>query len=240
MTRHSVPSRRAALLLAGWPLAAAALDLRSLVAAGTPAHREIDVPAFSGLRIGGSLPVELVQRQPAKVLVDAEADRIGQLEARVDDGWLVLQHTGRGAPSRLRVVVQVWALERVDLSGSAVLSGAELVAKRLAVQASGSSVMRLDRLTAEVLSLQCNGSASLRVAGRANELELAMGGSAQLQAADFEVRRVGVKLGGSAGARLWAADALDGAIGGSAQLRYRGSPAVQVARGGSARVAPLE
>lgn len=240
MNRAAAPTRRAALLLAGWPLAAAALDFKPWAAAGPAAHREIEVPAFSGVRVGGSWPVELVQRQPARVLVDAEADLIGQIQARVEDGWLSFHATGRSTPGRARLVVQVWSLERLDLSGNAVISAAELVAKRLAVQASGSSVLRLDHLTTEALSLQCGGSASLRLAGRANEMELAMGGSAQVQARDFEVRRVGVKLGGSAGASLWAADALDGAIGGSAQLRYRGDPSLQVARGGSARLARLE
>lgn len=234
MDRPLPISRRTGLLLAAATLAS------PLRAAEGTAHRERDLPAFSGVRFGGALPVELVQRQPPKLLIDADADAVDRLEATVQDGWLTLRLDGRRMPSRLRLVVQVWALERLDVSGSGVLTAGELVAKRLAIEASGSSVVRLDRLTTEALSLQAGGSASVRVAGRANELELSLGGSAQLQAAEFEVRRVGVKLGGSAGARLWAADALDGAIGGSSLLRYRGDPAVQVSRGGSARLARLD
>lgn len=230
--------RRAALVLAGWPLVAGALDLKPLLGAGSGriVHRERDLPPFTGLRVGGALPVELAQVQAPRLLIDADDDVVDGVEAVVDGGVLALRYAGRRSPTRLRIVVQVWVLDRLDLSGNASVSGTGLVAKRLQVQASGSSQLRLEDFTAEALALQGAGSAVARVDGRANELDVSLSGSAQLQAAGFQVRRAGVKLGGAAGARLWATDTLDGAIGGASQLRYRGEPALQVARGGAAKV----
>lgn len=198
------------------------------------ARREFALEAFSALEVSGSVSVELVQRQPAQAWADGSDAALSRLSLRVESGVLRL----RNLPSQLRMVLQVWALERIEVSGSAVVSADELVAKRLALSVGGSAQVRFDRLTTEALAVKAGGSGGVRVAGRANEIDAAMGGSAGLEAREFRVRRAAVKLGGSSFASLWADDRLDGAIGGSSNLRYRGTPRVQVARGGSAGVWP--
>jgi hypothetical protein len=236
-------SRRAALLwAAAWPLAAQAFDFKGLFStqgSGRQVHRELELESFDTIRLGGDIALELVQGQPPRVLIDTDDDVLPQIEVVAGDGVLTVRRTGRLAPTRQRIVVQVWSLQRIELAGSATVSAAELVSKRLALDLSGAASVRIGRLTAESLIVQAGGSVLVSVGGRANELRATLGGSSALQAADFQVRRVGVTLGGSAAARVWAEDTLDGAVGGSSTLRYRGEPKVGVVRGGSAVVARL-
>jgi hypothetical protein len=236
--------RRAALVLAaaGWPLAACAFDLGGLLpvkGSGRVTRTEIDIPEFDSVEASGSLVMELEQGQPPHASLETDDNLATRFDVRVERGTLRVQHRGAVSPTRLRLVVKVWKLQKIAVSGGASVSAAELVTKHLALQASGSGVLRLPRLTAETLDLQGGGSSAVTLGGRANALALSIGGSALLDARMLQVRRVSASVGGSGEASVWATDALSGAIGGSGTLKYRGDPEVSASRGGSASLTHL-
>lgn len=230
--------RRAALVTAlGWPLADAARAFGfATVGSGRIVHAELELPAFQAIELGGDTAVTLVQGRTPRVAIDVDDNLQALFEPRVQDGTLRLQFRESVQPTKLKLVVSVWTLERVMLGGSARLQSELLVAKHLKLRAGGSGVIRLPELTAETVEVQLSGSGSVRLAGQANELALDLGGSGQLDASGLQVRRVRAEMGGSAHAQVWASESLGGAIGGSSQLRYGGEAKVNVARGGSARV----
>ena len=244
MSTHFHRSRRVALALAAaWPLAASAFDVHRLFGvkgSGRIARQPIDVGEFDGIELAGDVVCELSQNQPPRVMLEVDDNLLPLIEVTVKDRSLRLRKRESMSPTRLRLVVDVWRLERIVLSGSSTLRSDKLVAKSLSLRVSGSGALRLPVLTAETLLLQAGGSGVIDVGGQANELSASLGGSGVLDASKLQVRRVSVALGGSAVATVWATDDLSGKTGGSSVLRYRGEPRVSVGSGGSSRVVHKE
>jgi hypothetical protein len=215
------------------PLAARAAAVRG---SGQVVQREIAVAAFEGIELRGDVAIELRQAQPPRVTIEADDNLVGRLHAEVEERTLKLSIDGRIEPTRWAVTVDVWRLEALALGGSARLQARELACKRLVLTQGGSSVVRIEALVVEALTLRGSGSASTTLAGRANELEASLGGSAHADLGGLDTRRVTVGLGGSSMATVAASALLAGSLGGSSRLRYRGDPRLTVTRGGSAAV----
>lgn len=236
--------RRAALLLAAasWPLASCAFDFGSLLpvkGSGRVVNTELDVAEFDAIDVAGSVVLELVQGQPSHVSIETDDNLAPMIEVQVKNGTLTVHQRANLSPTRLRIVVKVWKLESLAVSGSGRVDAGLLVAKNLRLRLGGSGLVRLDALTAETLDVQAGGSGLARVAGQANSLGASLGGSAQLDARALQVRRAAVTVGGSGQASVWASEALSGSVGGSGQLRYRGDPQLNMSRSGSGQVVRL-
>ncbi len=246
MNTHADPVRRALLAL---PLAAAAPACQALElgwrgastrGSGKLVEQTLELPPFDSVDVADAIAVQLEQVQGAAALhIEIDDNLLPLIDARVKDGRLLLRQKRPFNATKARLVLQVWKLQAISVSGSGAVASEGLVAKHLKISASGSGSLRLDPLTAETLELHLGGSSTVKLAGQANELSASIGGSGVLQATAMAVRRAAVAVGGSGVARLQVLDALSGSVGGSGLLGYRGDPALTVSRGGSGRLSRL-
>jgi hypothetical protein len=226
------------LVAAALPSSALAFDWHmhpAVAGSGQVIHEERTVDGdFRALSLDTSAAVELRQGRPAAIEIEADDNVAKLIKVRLRDHTLLVSDERRYRATRAKVVITMPRVEQIATAGATALSAQGLVAPRLRIAAAGSSAISLAALTAEVVEVDAAGSAALKMAGIANDLHAELGGSAALQAREFETWRVVIAAGGSAVATVWAKEGLHVQAGGSAALRYRGAPQVTSALGGSA------
>jgi hypothetical protein len=119
----------------------------------------------------------------------------------------------------IRVTVNARAVESIGISGSADVHAPALTTPRL--------------------GLRISGSGDMRIAGKADEVEVHISGSGDVKAAKLATERASVSISGSGEATVWAREALRVRVAGSGDVAYYGDPQVQKSVAGSGSVRRL-
>jgi hypothetical protein len=166
--------------------------------------------------------VDIVQGTTEGIRITADDNLLAHIESVVEGGTLKLRWRERSQSVRdahIRVIVNVKALESLAVAGSGEIHAPSVNAKRFAVSVAGSGDVKL--------------------AGRAEALEVSISGSGDLDAGKLEAQRARVSIAGSGDATVWARAALQANVAGSGEIRYYGDPEIKRSLAGSGSVRRL-
>ena len=150
--------------------------------------------------------------------VTADDNLLGVLTAEVKDGTLILgAEKGKSFAGKMPVYkITIADLRSLELKGSGEANAGKLDSNALSVALSGSSEAKL--------------------AGRADELTIAVSGSAECNAAALTAKRATVSVSGSGDVTVNASETLDAKVSGSGSVHYLGSPKLTKAVSGSGSI----
>jgi hypothetical protein len=171
---------------------------------GTLRAQPRTVGAFTAVKAGDNIDVDLRIGAQAAVTVEADDNLLDVIRTEVHDGTLVLNSTGSWSSRRDPVVhITVPQLERLDTNGSGTAS--------------------LKGLAADTLKITLSGSGNITATGKVQKLQLAIEGSGDADLDSLDVTAASVRIDGSGNASLTPRDSLDATINGSGDVRYTGT-----------------
>jgi len=220
-------------------LLAALLAAPALHAQGGEGRRLAPGP-FDAIEIGGAAEVRLQQGAVDELLVEGgERDR-ERIEATVHNGTLRIDSSGSWQfwnSRRAQLTVTVRQLSRLTISGAATVTApAPFKAGRLAVSISGSGLARFDQLDAQRLVFGASGAGDADVAGRVDELSIAISGRSEFRGENLAARDARVSIAGIGDVKVWATEALSMSVSGVGRIEYWGAPSVRRSASGVATV----
>jgi hypothetical protein len=185
---------------------------------GTAKTESCTVAPFTAIRmeIGGRAEIE--RTGAASLAVTADDNLLGLFTAEVKDGTLILgTEKGKSLAGKMPVYkITVAELRSLELKGSGEADAGKLDGNALSVALAGSSAVKL--------------------AGRADELTIAVSGSAACNAAALTAKRATVSVSGSGEVTVNASEALDAKVSGSGSVHYLGAPKLTQAVSGSGSI----
>lgn len=222
------------LLLALFPFA---------VLAQSPEGKVHALGPFDQLEIDGSARIRLVQGERDEVVVAGDTGSQGAVELRLVNSRLRIHAPGDWkfwTTERLQITVQVRKLSRLMLSGTGeVHAPGRFAAEQLAIGISGAGQVRFDELEVDQLRFDISGAGDGQLAGRVDELKLAISGKGKVLAEQLRVGVAVVAISGVATTRLWVTDQLRVAVAGVGQVDYWGEPVVKRSTSGLASINAL-
>lgn len=216
-------------------LCATALLACGAAAAGPMVSEQRAVAAFERIALSGPADLEFRQGSPQRVVVEAAADVIGRISARVTDGVLHFDYGPRPfvTDAPLRFLVRAPTLTALQASGSGDVRVHSLEAARLTLEVAGSGEVTVDALRAGELAVSHAGAGNLRIVGQTRIQRVDVSGSGDLDAASLHSQEATVRMSGSGDAALHVERQLDASLSGSGDLRVSGQPQLKRSISGS-------
>lgn len=183
---------------------------------------------FSGVEAGGIFSVSLYQGETFDVMIDADETIMTDISARVRNGVLTLEYTGK-ARNLDRIVAHVTAPQFLMLKGSGVgsfKSETTLHSPSLKIEGGGASNFNLD-VDTDMLTTQLTGASNATLSGRATVHQLKVSGASLVKAFDLETETTEVNISGASNARVAATTLLSGEVSGTSTLAVKERPISQ-------------
>jgi hypothetical protein len=203
-------------------LAASAALAASLTGSGRSVSEDRALSGYRGIALSIPGRVEIVQGAVEGIRITADDNVMPEIESVVENGTLKLrfrQRFGNVDKVRILVVVHAKTVESLAVAGSGDIHAPALNAQRLSVHIAGSGDVKL--------------------AGRAESIDVSIAGSGDLDAGRFDTQRAKISVAGAGDATVWARQALKVSVAGSGGIRYYGDPTVERSIVGSGSVKRL-
>jgi len=174
---------------------------------GVAASEARALPAFDRVELSGSNNVVIRVGPRQRVVVHTDDNLVGRVMTNVESRTLVVGDEPGSYTSKSPTYVEIEtpSLRGLILSGSGVVSAVGIDSPRLRVALPGSGVVR--------------------ASGRAEGLDVALGGSGDAQLGQLVTRDAEVVVSGSGRADVTATKSLDAAVSGTGAILYGGHPA---------------
>lgn len=201
------------------PNPAGSPSVTEVIGSGNVISESRPVAGFKRVRLRGSGNLLVEQTGVESLTIEAEDNILPLLRSDVENGQLIL-----GLRPGTRIVTHkpiVYRLTVKELEG---------------IEGSGSGSVDAKGLNTDRFSFDGSGSIEVRLAGRADELELSISGSGEYDGESLTSRRARVEVSGSADVLVNAQDVLDVQLSGSGDVRYVGNPTVTQRVSGSGSV----
>jgi hypothetical protein len=190
-----------------------------ITGSGRALTQQREVSGFKGIAL--SLPgrLEVVQGAAEGVTLTADDNVVPEIETVVESGVLHIRfrgNTGVTTRTRIGITVRARSVESIAVAGSGDVVAPSLDSPELTVRVAGSG--------------------DVKVAGRAESLQVRISGSGDVDAGRFDTQRAKVSVAGSGDATVWARKSLEVSVSGSGGVRYFGDPEVRKKVAGSGTV----
>ena len=229
MHTRTQPFTRAAVLAAAVLLVAPLSACGQIPFSGpmTTQTRELAEVDAVDLRTSGDLTITIGEEE--SLTITASAVAISALTSDVDECTLVLDYGGGAfGVSRISYALTVRSLDRVQVSGSGSVSGADVLGPEGVVEITDSGSLALTDTHTQDLTVRIDGSGSVTLEGSSVSLDLMMDGSGDFSGEDLRTQKASASIAGSGSAWMFVTDTLRASVSGSGGLTYAGDP-VQVA-----------
>ncbi|HTH27673.1 MAG TPA: DUF2807 domain-containing protein [Sphingobium sp.] len=140
------------------------------------------------------------------------------------------------ASGRARLLLATGELRRATLLGSGSLTADRMKGNNAEASLRGSGTMKLSRIEADRLTVGLIGAGTMTLGGRASDVTATVSGSARLDAAALDARRLRVDAEGSVDVRFAARESVTAVATGSSRAIITGTAACTVRKLGSATV----
>lgn len=189
----------------------------------TSSTRPID--NFTEIRASSALDIVLRQGASCEVQIEAEDESDRQyVKYQVRQGVLELSLRKGIRGNKLKVIVTVRDLDRVDLSGAVDLrSEGVLRLDDLDLRLSGASSIDL-HLVLDELEVRSSGSSDIELRGSCNEFDLRTSGASSVDAFDFEAKHCEIHASGASNIEIAVEKELELEADGASEIRYKGNP----------------
>ncbi|SCC38753.1 Putative auto-transporter adhesin, head GIN domain [Chitinophaga costaii] len=198
-----------------------------------------DVTGFSGIAVGGSAHVYLVQGNTESVQIEAESNLLPYIIADIDHHNLSI-HFKRGYNLKntkpINIYVTAKDIDFIGASGGVKLDAIQgIKTDKIRLEASGSLSINM-KLDAKALDASFSGSVEAKIEGTVEEAEYAISGSANVSAPGLQTSSVNINISGSGDLDLAVVKDLNVSISGSGRIHYKGSPSITKHISGSGRI----
>ena len=185
---------------------------------------------YDGIRLVGSMNVELVSGSEGKITVNAESNLQEYIVTEVKNGMLKIS-TEKGynlSPKNdILITVPVESISEISVTGSGdIWNKDKLKASEMKVQVTGSGDLVLD-LEVEDLEGTVTGSGDIELKGRSQSFECTVTGSGDFNAYGLQAENVEARVSGSGDIMVYAARSLKASVSGSGDITYKGNPEKQ-------------
>ena len=141
-----------------------------------------DFKDFNSIEIGGAFTGEITQGDEFKVTVEYEESMEENLDLKQVGnelkvglkGW---KSSGKSSP---KIIIQLPALEKLDLSGACDIILVKLSGENLEIELSGASSLQGD-LDFKRIEIDASGASSIGFSGRTNKIELYLSGASNFK-----------------------------------------------------------
>ena len=203
-----------------------------------------DVSGFTGIALGMSAVVDLVQGSSEGVTIETDENILPHIQTVVERGTLKIRWDANNTRVdshnlRIKIIVRAININSLAVGGSGTIHAPRLQTTNLDASIGGSGDIRIDALSAKKLATAIGGSGSFTASGTADAFDVSIGGSGRVSCGSLAAGRVSVSVGGSGSTVVWAREALDVSLAGSGSVDYYGDPKVSASTVGSGRVKRL-
>ena len=213
----------------------------ALVGSGAILSENRTVANFTGVDMAVPGKTYITQGQNFSVKVQAEENLLPYLQTRVEGNNLHV-YFSRNVRNVDGLVVEITMpeLKNVQLSGSGRLETAGAFAgNTLNLGLSGSGRLYLNDMTYPYIAANVSGSGKLFLKGQADDLDLHVSGSGELDALECPTKIAEAHISGSGTIRTKVSDTLKVHISGSGNVWYDGNPSLESHISGSGKVRKL-
>jgi hypothetical protein len=184
---------------------------------------------FSYVSMGINADVTIKQGSKTELIIEGDEEDLEEIETTVSGDKLKIRNKSNSSwwgnnHSKVKIYITLKEFSGASVSGSGeVVSSGVLKGGNIDLGVSGSGDLELDL---EVLDVDCgiSGSGSIYLKGKGKTSSLSISGSGKLDAADFEVETIGIRISGSGSAYVNVSKEIDSRISGSGTIRYKGDP----------------
>ena len=162
---------------------------------------------FDAISVKGAFEVFVKSGKDFNVKIIAESNLIPYIITETKDSSLLV-YTSRSVCTNdvLKIIIECPKLKKL--------------------RAEGSNDISVMGLNTEKFSLELGGATDLKIEGRARDASFKLCGAGDLDASDFKVNNLMIRLSGSGDAEVWAEDNLNVVIEGTGTVSYKGNPTV--------------
>jgi len=181
---------------------------------------------YDGVKVSGSMDVELISGKEGTITVEAESNVMEYLEIEVKGNRLVIDlkdNINFSTRKGIKVFVPVEQIDQVSLAGSGdIYSGLTLKSETMEVSLAGSGDIKLSS-ESKRLQLNVAGSGDIKMSGRTENLEANVAGSGDISAYELKANNVKASIAGSGDVAVFCnGGSMTASIVGSGDLRYKG------------------
>lgn len=197
-----------------------------VVGTGPVVKQPVKVAEFHGIRVDGSMDVQLTKADAPGVHVEAQANIADLLVTEVKDGiWHIRTRQAYSTEKPFIVHIALPAIDVIQVNGSGdVRSSETFTAKRLHVEVHGSGDVEVG-ITAEMVRTTMNGSGEIKLTGTTSILEADVVGSGAVKTGGLQADIATVNVTGSGDVTVQAVQKLNATITGSGDVKYKVKPA---------------
>jgi hypothetical protein len=185
------------------------------------------VDDFSYVSMGINADVFLKQGSITEVILEGDEETLENTETYVSGNTLkIRQENGSWWKNskKIKIYVTLKDFTGVSVSGSGrVVNDGMLKGENVELHVSGSGDIDLN-LQASDTDISISGSGSISLEGRGKTAALSISGSGKLDAEDYVLETISIRISGSGGAYIYATKEIDSRISGSGTIHYKGEP----------------
>lgn len=193
---------------------------------GPEVERVLNMPEFSGVKLGCEAKVFIVQGDTFKVVAVGEDNVIDELELDVQDDIWDIEFDDCMKDYDLEIYITMPEIEYLGIAGSGEIRGDNFfTVDDIVLRISGSGAICVG-LYAEEIDGKISGSGEMELEGEAEKLDFQISGSGDLKAFVLPVEKADLEISGSGDASVHVLEVLDVHISGSGNVYYKGYPVI--------------
>lgn len=187
---------------------------------GKMTGKTFEVPAFTGIEVGGATKVQYTQADEYKVYVETDENLLDQVKVVVVNNMLSISNPKSG---QLKAIITSPVLNQVEVSGAASFSAEHAIrSEQLSFNVSGASRINVV-LNVNQLDTKLSGASKATLTGQAQLHQVSLSGASNLNGKDLETETTSISASGASDAWI-SANQLQQELSGAARVNYAKEP----------------
>lgn len=197
------------------------------------------VESFDKLKISSALNVVLIEADKEKIEINGVPEEyLNNLITETKSGTLNIYVKARvKSASDMQVKVYYTTLSNIEVSGAAFVKAQNLInSESLSINSSGATELDFS-INAQVVYLTTSGASTVRLNGATKNFIISLSGASELQAQDFEAKKVEINVSGASAVKLLAIQEISGVLSGASEVKIYGNPPIKnIQKSGSSEI----
>ena len=182
------------------------------------------LPSFTGIDIGGSLDVYILQTDEQSVRIETDGNLQDNVITTVSGNVLTIKSKGIKNPTKLNAYVHLHELIFLEAGGATDVKGEGLFkTDELKVIAHGAASVTLD-MDVNYLETIVSGAADVKLSGRAVTHKTKVSGAGNVKAKSLITEKCTYNVSGAGDASLNVTNEITGETSGAGSVKYEGEP----------------